>query len=48
MLIPIRIVFEDAVYHVTSRGNRHDAIFVDVEGRTVHRLDVVSAGLGRS
>ncbi len=29
MARPLRIEFPDAVYHVTSRGNRQDAIFAD-------------------
>lgn len=26
---PLRIEFEDALYHVTSRGNRREPIFID-------------------
>lgn len=34
MARPLRIEFEGAVYHVTSRGNAQQAIFVDDEDRT--------------
>jgi len=33
MARPLRIEFADAVYHVTSRGDRREAIFVDDEDR---------------
>ena len=31
MARPLRLEFENAVYHITSRGNAGDAIFLDVE-----------------
>ena len=34
MARPIRIEFPGAIYHVTTRGNEGDDIFVDDEGRT--------------
>ena len=33
MFRPIRIVFPDALYHVTPRGDRREDIFVDDEDR---------------
>jgi putative transposase len=33
MTRPLRLELPDAIYHVTSRGNRQDAIFVDDEDR---------------
>jgi len=33
MARPLRIEFEGAVYHVTSRGNARQAIFLDDEDR---------------
>ncbi len=33
MTRPLRFELPDAIYHITSRGNRRDAIFVDDEDR---------------
>lgn len=33
MTRPLRIELPDAIYHVTARGNRREAIFVDDEDR---------------
>ena len=33
MARPLRIEFADAVYHVTSRGDRREAIYRDDEDR---------------
>jgi len=44
MARPLRIEFPGAVYHVTSRGDRREPIFVDeVDRRAL--LDVLGAGL---
>ena len=43
---PLRIEFEGAVYHVTSRGDRREAIFEDDEDR-VALLAIVALGLER-
>jgi REP element-mobilizing transposase RayT len=43
---PLRIEFPGAVYHVTSRGDRRESIFVDDEDR-VALLAVVGQGLER-
>ena len=46
MARPLRIEFPDAVYHVTSRGDRREAIFEgDVDRRGF--LDVLALGLAR-
>jgi putative transposase len=46
MARPLRIEFPGAVYHVTSRGDRREAIFVDdVDRRAL--LDVLASGLER-
>ncbi|MBA4260929.1 MAG: transposase [Comamonadaceae bacterium] len=46
MARPLRIEFPGAVYHVTSRGDRREPIFVDdVDRRAL--LDVLGAGLDR-
>jgi putative transposase len=33
MARPLRIEFAGALYHITSRGDRHEAIFEDNEDR---------------
>ena len=43
---PLRLEFEGAVYHVTSRGDRREAIFEDDEDRAV-LLAIVALGLER-
>ncbi len=43
---PLRIEFPGAVYHVTARGNRREAIFVDDVDRT-RLLEVLAHGLER-
>ena len=43
---PLRIEFEDALYHVTSRGNRQEPIFADDLDRQ-NVLDVVGQGIAR-
>ena len=46
MARPLRIKFPGAVYHVTSRGDRRELIFVDdVDRRAL--MDVLGAGLDR-
>ena len=46
MARPLRIEFPGAVYHVTSRGDRREPIFVDdVDRRAL--LDVLAYGLER-
>ena len=46
MARPLRIEFPGAVYHVTSRGDRREPIFVDdVDRRAL--LDVLALGLER-
>lgn len=46
MTRPLRIEFPEAIYHVTSRGNRKDAIFLDDRDR--HRwLDVLDQAVHR-
>ena len=47
MARPLRIEFPGAVYHVTSRGDRREPIFVDDEDRRSF-LDVVAHALQRS
>jgi len=46
MTRPLRIEFPDAVYHVTSRGDRREAIFADDEDRRT-LLDVLAQALSR-
>jgi len=46
MARPLRIEFPGAVYHVTSRGNRREDIFVDDEDRQ-SLLEVVALALSR-
>ena len=46
MARPLRIEFPGAVYHVTSRGDRHEAIFVDDDDRYA-LLEVVGQALSR-
>ena len=41
MARPIRIEYAGALYHVTSRGDRREDIFVDDEDRLI-RLEVFS------
>jgi putative transposase len=43
---PLRIEFAGALYHVTSRGDRRESIFVDDEDRRA-LLGVVAQGLER-
>jgi putative transposase len=43
---PLRIQFEGAIYHVTSRGNAREKIFVDDEDRTAF-LEVLAEVVGR-
>ncbi|MDP2262571.1 MAG: transposase [Hydrogenophaga sp.] len=46
MARPLRIEFHGAVYHVTSRGDRREPIFVDdTERRAL--LDLLGSGLDR-
>src|SRR5882672_8831382 len=46
MARPLRIEFPGAVYHVTSRGDRREPIFVDDEDRRI-LLDLVGQALSR-
>jgi REP element-mobilizing transposase RayT len=46
MARPLRIEFPGAVYHVASRGDRREAIFVDDDDRCT-LLDVVGQALSR-
>ena len=46
MARPLRIEFPGAVYHVTSRGDRREAIFVDDQDRHA-LLEVVAQALSR-
>lgn len=43
---PLRIEFPGAVYHVTSRGDRREAIYRDDDDRVRH-LEVIAQGLDR-
>ena len=43
---PLRIEFADAVYHVTSRGDRREAIYRDDEDRQRH-LAVIAHAMDR-
>jgi putative transposase len=47
MARPLRIEFPGAVYHVTSRGDRREPIFVDDEDR-LGLLDIVGQALSHS
>ncbi|HVJ26063.1 MAG TPA: transposase, partial [Vicinamibacterales bacterium] len=46
MTRPLRIVFPGAIYHVTTRGDRREPIFVDDEDRRA-LLSVVAEALDR-
>mgnify|MGYP001235125094 FL=1 len=46
MARPLRIEFPGAVYHVTSRGDRWEPIFVDDDDWRA-LLDVLASGLER-
>ena len=46
MARPLRIEFADAVYHVTSRGDRREAIYRDDEDRQRH-LAVIAQAMDR-
>ena len=46
MARPLRIQFPDGIYHVTSRGDRREAIFVDDRDRAL-LLDVLAQGMAR-
>jgi putative transposase len=46
MTRPLRIEFPGAIYHVTSRGDRREPIFVDDEDRRA-LLSVVAEALDR-
>jgi putative transposase len=46
MARPLRIEFPGAVYHITSRGDRREPIFVDDEDRLA-LLDIVAQALSR-
>ena len=43
---PLRIEFLDAVYHVTSRGDRREPIYRDDEDR-VAQLEVIALAMDR-
>ncbi len=43
---PLRIEFAGAIYHITSRGNRRAAIFVDSDDRR-RMLDVIALAMAR-
>ncbi len=43
---PLRIEFAGAIYHITSRGNRRAAIFVDVEDRRC-QLELLAQAMAR-
>ena len=43
---PLRVEFSGAIYHVTSRGNRRERIFVDDDDR-LRLLDIVADAMGR-
>lgn len=43
---PLRIEFPDAIYHVTSRGDRREPIFDDDSDRRTF-LEIVGAALDR-
>ena len=46
MARPLRIEFADAVYHVTLRGDRREAIYRDDEDRQRH-LAVIAQAMDR-
>ena len=46
MARPLRIEFADTVYHVTSRGDRREAIYRDDEDRQRH-LAVIAQAMDR-
>jgi len=46
MARPLRLQFEGAVYHITSRGNARQEIFLDDKDRTVF-LEVLAEVIGR-
>ena len=46
MARPLRIVYPGALYHVTSRGDRQEAIFDDDQDRTAF-LNVLSEVVSR-
>ena len=46
MARPLRLEFEDAVYHLTARGNAGQAIFLDDDDR-LRFLDVLSDVVAR-
>jgi REP element-mobilizing transposase RayT len=46
MARPLRIEFEGAIYHVTSRGDRREPIYRDDADRAAH-LDVIAQAMGR-
>ena len=43
---PLRLEFDDALYRVTSRGDRHEPIFIDDADRLMW-LDVFGQVCGR-
>jgi len=43
---PLQIEFSGAYYHVTSRGDRREAIYEDDEGRKAF-MDTIFATVGR-
>lgn len=43
---PLRIEFPGAIYHITSRGNRRAAIFVDAEDRR-RMLEAMAQAMAR-
>ncbi len=47
MARPIRIEYKGALYHITSRGNARENIFIDDEDRTLF-LDVLASVIERS
>lgn len=47
MARPLRIEFPDAVYHVTSRGDRREPIYRDDRDRRTH-LEIIADGMRRS
>lgn len=47
MVRPLRIEFPDAVYHVTSRGDRREPIYRDDRDRRTH-LEIIADGMRRA
>jgi hypothetical protein len=43
---PLRIEFPSAIYHVTSRGDRHEPIYRDDEARTT-QLEIIARAMDR-